>query len=120
VTEKEMRELTEETPDIGRELQHSADALNADTSDLAKQASNQHLGRCNQARLLEFVLGVSQGLCDHPLFGFGSCTPEHAPEPSYPDAKTLNINHLAGWRWPQPELCEFQRSSRKGLLDRRR
>ena len=39
MTEKEMRELAERTPDIGRELQHIADALNAEAKDLAKHVS---------------------------------------------------------------------------------
>jgi hypothetical protein len=36
MTEKEMRELAENTPEIGRELQHIADALNGEANDLAK------------------------------------------------------------------------------------
>ena len=39
MTEKEMRELAENTPEIGRELQHIADALNGEASDLAKLVS---------------------------------------------------------------------------------
>ena len=39
MTETEVRELAENTPDIGRELQHIADALNAEANDLAKHVS---------------------------------------------------------------------------------
>ena len=36
MTEKEMRELAEQTPEVGRELQHIADALNGAANDLAR------------------------------------------------------------------------------------
>jgi hypothetical protein len=39
MTEKEMRELAGHTPDVGRELQHIADALNGEANDLAKHVS---------------------------------------------------------------------------------
>ena len=39
MTEKEMRELAENTPEVGRELQHIADALNGEANDLAKHVS---------------------------------------------------------------------------------
>ena len=39
MTEKEMRGLAEHTPEIGRELQHIADALNGEANDLAKHLS---------------------------------------------------------------------------------
>jgi hypothetical protein len=39
MTETEMRELAENTPEVGRELQHIADALNAEANDLAKLVS---------------------------------------------------------------------------------
>lgn len=37
MAETEMRKLAEHIPDIGRELQHIADALNAEANDLAKR-----------------------------------------------------------------------------------
>jgi hypothetical protein len=40
MTEKEMRELAVRNPEIGRELQHIADALNGEASDLAKLVSD--------------------------------------------------------------------------------
>jgi hypothetical protein len=36
MAETEMRELAEHNPDIRRELQHIADALNGEANDLAK------------------------------------------------------------------------------------
>ena len=39
MSEKEMRELAEHTPEIGRELQHIADALSGEANDLAKLVS---------------------------------------------------------------------------------
>jgi hypothetical protein len=39
MTEKEMRELAEHTPEVGRELQYIADALNGEANDLAKLVS---------------------------------------------------------------------------------
>ena len=39
MAETEMRELAEHNPDIGRELQHIADALNAEANDLTKHVS---------------------------------------------------------------------------------
>jgi hypothetical protein len=39
MAETEMRELAERTPEVGRELQHIADALNAEANDLAKLVS---------------------------------------------------------------------------------
>ena len=39
MTETEMRELVEHAPEIGRELQHIADALNGEATDLAKHVS---------------------------------------------------------------------------------
>ena len=36
MTEKEMRGLAENTPEISRELQHIADALNGEANDLAQ------------------------------------------------------------------------------------
>jgi hypothetical protein len=40
MAETEMRELAERTPEVGRELQHIADALNAEANDLAKLVSD--------------------------------------------------------------------------------
>jgi hypothetical protein len=39
MTETEARELAKHTPEIGRELQHIADALNAEANGLAKHVS---------------------------------------------------------------------------------
>lgn len=39
MTEKEMRELAENTPEIARELQHIAEALNGEATDLVKHVS---------------------------------------------------------------------------------
>jgi hypothetical protein len=39
MTEKEMRELAARNPEVGRELQHIADALNGEANDLAKHIS---------------------------------------------------------------------------------
>jgi hypothetical protein len=39
MTETEVRELAKHTPEIGRELQHIADALNAEANGLAKHVS---------------------------------------------------------------------------------
>ena len=39
MTEKEMPELAENTPEIARELQHIADALNGEANDLTKLVS---------------------------------------------------------------------------------
>jgi hypothetical protein len=39
MTETEVRKLAEHTPDISRELQHIADALNAEANGLAKHVS---------------------------------------------------------------------------------
>ena len=39
MTEKEILELAEHTPEVGRELQHIADALNGEANDLAKHVS---------------------------------------------------------------------------------
>ena len=39
MTEKEIRELANKTPEIGRELQHIADALNGEANDLAMHMS---------------------------------------------------------------------------------
>ena len=39
MTEKEMRELAERTPEVARELQHIADALNGEANDLTKHLS---------------------------------------------------------------------------------
>ena len=36
MAEKEMRGLAERTPEVGRELQHIADALNREANDVAK------------------------------------------------------------------------------------
>ena len=36
MAEKEMRELAENTPEVGRELQNIADALNGEANDLTK------------------------------------------------------------------------------------
>jgi hypothetical protein len=66
---------------------------------------------------LELVFGVSQQLCNNPLFGFTACTVEHVPVLSYPEAKTLNIIREAGDRLGF--LCKFQRSSRKRVPDAR-
>ena len=39
MAEMEMRGLAQNTPEIGRELQHIADALNGEATDLAKHVS---------------------------------------------------------------------------------
>jgi hypothetical protein len=39
MAEKEMRELAEHTPEVGRELRHIADALNGEANDLATLVS---------------------------------------------------------------------------------
>ena len=39
MAEREMRELAEHTPEVGRELRHIADALNGEANDLAKLVS---------------------------------------------------------------------------------
>ena len=39
MAEKEMRELAARNPEVGRELQHIADALNGEANDLTKHVS---------------------------------------------------------------------------------